>query len=261
MSRIEGRLHTETYGEGPSVVWVHGWGMHAGVWRDFALSLARAFQVVLVDLPGHGRSGMIPDFSLPGVVRSLFAVAPPKAHWLGWSLGAEISLAFASMHPDRVSSLAMMAGSARFVRGADWVGGMETGVMDRFAAGMMEDYHATLMKFLSLQTWGLDDARAVLKALRARVGECEEPDKEALRAGLEILRHADLRPQLASLRVPLLMLLGGRDRLAPPAVGVAMRELAPDAELHVLDRAAHVPFLTHPGRCADILSDFWIRHG
>jgi pimeloyl-[acyl-carrier protein] methyl ester esterase len=56
------------------------------------------------------------------------------------------------------------------------------------------------------------------------------------------------------------MLLGGRDRLAPPAAGEAMRALARNAELQVLAGAAHTPFLSHPDECRDLLSDFWRRH-
>ncbi|MBS4051006.1 MAG: pimeloyl-ACP methyl ester esterase, partial [Methylomonas sp.] len=33
---------------------LHGWAMHTGVWRDFARRLAEYYQVICVDLPGHG---------------------------------------------------------------------------------------------------------------------------------------------------------------------------------------------------------------
>ena len=69
MSRMDGQIHTETFGHGPDVVLVHGWGMHSGVWRSFARRFGEEFRVTLVDLPGHGRSGMISDFSLEGIRR------------------------------------------------------------------------------------------------------------------------------------------------------------------------------------------------
>lgn len=253
-------LYTETHGAGPAVVLIHGWGMHVGVWRDFALVLARDYRVTLVDLPGHGRSGMIADFDLESLAKSLLAVAPERAHWLGWSLGAEIALYLADQHSERVASLVMMAGNARFACAADWPHAMASELLERFASEMMSDYHGTLLKFLGLQTFGLEHARAVLKELRERVAECPEPDHEALRAGLAILRTADLRPQLARLRVPLLMLLGGRDRLVPPTAGADMLKLAPIAELHVLEGAAHVPFLTHEPQSVSRLVEFWRRH-
>lgn len=260
MIRVPGRIHAETMGSGPAVVMVHGWGMHGGVWRDFAERLARDFHVTLVDLPGHGRSGMIQDFTLDGVGQALLNVAPERAHWLGWSLGATLGLHLASRCRERVASLVMLAGNARFVRATDWPHAMDPALLSQFATDMMRDYHATLMRFLALQTWGLEEGRAIVKQLRERVSECDMPDEAALRAGLKILSTADLRDVLSSLRPPLMMLQGGRDRLAPAGSGPAMQALATTAELHVLATAAHVPFLTHAGECASLISDFWRRH-
>lgn len=261
MSRQTGKIHAESFGQGPEVVLVHGWGMHSGVWRGFARRLAGEFRVTLLDLPGHGRSGMVEAFDLEGVGDALLAAAPPRAHWLGWSLGAKIALGLAGRHPERVASLTLLAGNARFAHGEDWPCAMDLTVLSRFAQDLMDDYHRTLMRFLGLQTWGLDNAKEVLRDLQEHVAECAEPDGAALRAGLDILRSADLRPELSRLNLPLLILLGGRDRLAPPAAGEAMRDLAAAAELRILAGAAHTPFLSHAEECHELLADFWRRHG
>ncbi|MDD5033588.1 MAG: pimeloyl-ACP methyl ester esterase BioH [Methylococcaceae bacterium] len=260
MSREPGKIHLHRFGTGPDVVLVHGWGMHSGVWRDFATRFAGSFRVNLLDLPGHGRSGMVSDYTLEGIGLALLEVAPLRAHWLGWSLGAELALHIASRHPERVASLSMLAGNACFVRAEDWPCALEADRLARFAEDMIGDYRASLMKFLGLQTWGLENAREVLKQLRERASECAAPEQAALRAGLDILRSADLRAELTGLRPPLLLLLGARDRLTPPAAGLAMRELAGGGELHVLENAAHTPFLTHPDECVSLLSEFWLRH-
>ncbi|MFM8331880.1 MAG: pimeloyl-ACP methyl ester esterase BioH [Candidatus Methylumidiphilus sp.] len=259
--RHHGVMHTETFGVGPDVVLVHGWSMHSGVWRGFARRLAADFRVTLIDLPGHGRSGMLDDYTLDGVGEALLAAAPERAHWLGWSLGAALSLHVASRSPERLASLTMLAGNARFARAEDWPCAMDLALLAQFAENMVGDYHGTLMKFLGLQTWGLDNAREVLKDLRAHVAECPAPEPAALRAGLEILRGEDLRGALSGLRLPLLILLGGRDRLAPPDAGEAMCALAAGAELQVLAQAAHTPFISHADESASLLIDFWRRHG
>ncbi len=261
MTRKQGVIYSETFGSGPDVVMVHGWGMHSGVWRVFAHRLSDCFRITLIDLPGHGRSGMIDDFSLEWAGKSLLEVAPGQAHWLGWSLGAEIALQVAGRSPERVTSLTMMAGNARFAQGDDWPCAMDLTLMSRFAEDLLADYHRTLMQFLGLQTWGLEHAREVLRDLKAHVAECEEPDEAALQAGLDILRTDDLRALLPGLRVPLLLLLGSRDRLAPPAAGKAMQALSCGAELQVLEGAAHTPFLSHPDECVNLLTDFWQRNG
>ena len=44
-------------GSGPPLVMLHGWAMHGGIFAPLAARLERHFQLHLVDLPGHGRSG------------------------------------------------------------------------------------------------------------------------------------------------------------------------------------------------------------
>lgn len=259
MSRIRETIHSEVFGEGPDVVFVHGWGMHSGVWRAFAKHFAKDFRVTLLDLPGHGRSGMIADYSLSGVAQALATKAPARAHWVGWSLGAKVSLQWAALQPERVASLTLLAGNARFSRSEDWPCGMDLSLLSRFAEDLIVDYQRTLIQFLGLQTWGLEHQRDVLKCLKESVFECAEPEAAALQAGLDILRTADLRAELTRLQLPLLLLLGSRDRLAPPAAGEAMSKLAVNCEWHVLEGAAHTPFHSHAEQCSALLAEFWSR--
>ena len=49
-------LHTETSGSGPTIVLWHGWGMNLRVFDALRAALSADFQVIAVDLPGHGRS-------------------------------------------------------------------------------------------------------------------------------------------------------------------------------------------------------------
>ncbi|WP_045223452.1 pimeloyl-ACP methyl ester esterase BioH [Methyloterricola oryzae] len=260
MNRRAGEIHARHFGAGPDVVMVHGWGMHGGVWRDFAMRLAEHFRITLVDLPGHGRSGLIPGQSLEDWGDALLGMAPARAHWLGWSLGGLIALQLAHRHPTRVASLTMLAGNVRFAQGSDWPHAMAQDMLEKFAGDMLADAHHTLLRFLGLQVWGLEQAKDLMKELRGRVEECAPPEPDALRVGLNLLRGTDLRATLAQLRVPLLLLIGGRDRLVPRTAGRSMAEMAPRAQIHEIAMAGHVPFLTHEAECVRVLEDFWGRH-
>src|SRR5215470_10874422 len=51
------RVTAYTWGDGPAVLLVHGWGGNAGHLAGFVDPLlAAGFRAVAVDLPGHGRS-------------------------------------------------------------------------------------------------------------------------------------------------------------------------------------------------------------
>ncbi|MGZ4968388.1 MAG: pimeloyl-ACP methyl ester esterase BioH [Methylobacter sp.] len=254
------KIHMETFGKGQPIALVHGWAMHSGIWRDFAMQLAQNYRVTCIDLPGHGHSEQIDPFILARISAELVEALPePSCCWLGWSLGATVSLDIAGRYPERVSSLILLAGNPSFTSSGletqTWPG-MDARLLDDFAGQLNKNCQATLLRFLSLQVNALPDQKSLLKKLKAAVFECDAPDKNILQDGLDILKQADLRPALSGLDMPVLALLGGLDTLVPVAVGQNMQRLLPSLELNVIDRAGHVPFLSHSPETLAIISRF-----
>jgi pimeloyl-[acyl-carrier protein] methyl ester esterase len=256
-------IHTETYGHGKPIVMVHGWGMHSGIWRPFAEALAEHYRVTCVDLPGHGRSSTRPTFDLEHLVPALLAaVGDEPACWLGWSLGATVALDIASRFPERADRLILLAGNPRFVRTHDaaddpehWPG-VSPRVIEAFSSQLTADAQQTLLRFLALQVHNLPNAKALLKTLKAAVFECAPPDNASLLQGLQVLKEADLRPALAAFGRPIAAILGSRDTLVPHAVGGHLQRLQPNLQLHPLEKAGHVPFLTHQAQLLTIIAGF-----
>ena len=56
--------------------------------------------------------------------------------------------------------------------------------------------------------------------------------------------------------MPILLLLGTRDTLVPIAVGEAIKDLAPTIQIVVIDKAGHVPFLSHPQIVLETITQF-----
>jgi pimeloyl-[acyl-carrier protein] methyl ester esterase len=254
------KIHQQTFGKGKPIVLVHGWAMHSGIWQDFAKQLAQNFQVTCIDLPGHGRSEKIDSFTLERISEALVnAVSYENSCWLGWSMGATVVLDIAKRFPERVNSLVLLAGNPAFTQTAQWPG-MNAGLLDDFADKLNEDCQATLLRLLSLQVGNLPDYKILLRTLKSAVMECDAPDNVTLQGGLEILKNADLRPVLSGVSVPVSVILGTRDTLVPVSAGQNMQELAPGITLNIIDKAGHVPFLSHPQEILTIISRFMDEH-
>ena len=250
------KIHQQTFGKGKPIVLVHGWAMHSGIWRDFAGQLAQNYQVTCIDLPGHGRSEKIDSFTLERISDALVnAVSEESSCWLGWSLGATVVLDIVNRFPERANSLVLLAGNPSFTQTTQW-SGMDVGLLNAFADQLNEDCQATLLRFLSLQVSNLPDYKTLLRTLKSAVLECDAPDTETLQGGLDILKHADLRPVLSDTSVPVSVILGTRDTLVPVNAGQNMQELAPEITLNIIDKAGHVPFLSHPQEVLAIISGF-----
>lgn len=250
------KLYTQTGGAGPDLVLVHGWGLHGGIWDDFVPLLETTFRVTRVDLPGHGHSEWRGQATLDAMVAAVLDAAPPRAAWLGWSLGGLLAARAAVLAPGRVSALVMLAGTPCFVRKPGWQSAMLPALLDGFATQLRDDYRRTLHRFLSLQVRGSEAAGRVLRTLRSRLLEQGEPEPAALQAGLEILRSTDLRVAVGAVGCPVLLVMGERDTLVPVAAGAAAARLFPDARVAVIAGAGHAPFIQQPQRVAGHLQAF-----
>lgn len=253
-------LYSEITGAGSPLVLVHGWGTHGGIWEPLREALAATHQLCIPDLPGHGRSRAVNAPNLDALTAALQAVVPARAVWIGWSLGGLAALAIALRAPQQVQALVLMAATPRFVQASDWPCAMSATTLAEFANGLHQDFRATLSRFLALQLGHGESERAMLRSLRASLFAHGEPSPEGLAAGLDILRDTDLRSDLAAIDLPVLIVHGARDRIAPKAAAEAMAAQLPRAELVLVPDAGHAPQLSHWPAVAPLLTRFLATH-
>lgn len=228
----------------PALVLLHGWGAHAGVWGELALRLGADVSVQAPDLPGHGTAPALATADAGELIDQLAAAAPVRCMVAGWSLGAQLALAWAHRHPQQVAGLVLLAATPRFVGATDWPHGMAAADFARFAASLEHDPAGTLRRFRLLQTQGDAHAREVLRRFDAALAERPMPAPQALKQTLDWLRITDLRNNLPGIGQPVLVLHGAEDRLAPAAAAEFLTARLPQARLELLDGVAHVPFVS-----------------
>ena len=112
-------LYYEIYGQGDPLVLIAGTGISCAPWRVFQVpEFSRHYQVVIYDHRGLGRSDK-PD--MPYSTR-LFAkdcaslmdaLAIPKAHIMGHSMGGRVAQWLALDHPEKVRSLVLSRSGSR----------------------------------------------------------------------------------------------------------------------------------------------------
>lgn len=252
------KLHLQSYGahHAQTIVLLHGWAMHSGVWQHFAETLAQDYRVICVDLPGHGHSLPLQPFTLDNLARHIMqAVTVDAAYWVGWSLGGLVATTVATQFPKQVKGLVLLASNPCFVKQANWPG-MRAQVLHNFAQELIQQPEATLLRFLALQLHGVAGHSRLLASLRQQVLRCAPPNAEVLQAGLGLLQHSDLRAQLAALTLPKFALLGAKDALVPVALAEAMHELK--VATQIIAQAGHAPFLSHPQDCLDALRNWLV---
>ncbi len=227
--RLEMGGRTVVYGEageGPPVVFLHGWGLGHRVYkRALARLVAAGVRVVAPALPGFGGTAPLadPEHSLAGYARWLAGLldelsVDEPAQVVGHSFGGGVAIVLAHDHPRRVRSLVLV----NSIGASAWTRRGST--LRTMAQRPLWDWGLHLPGDL----WPLGQVHRVMPVILAEAlpNALREPKVFWQAAG--IARRADLRAELEELKrrdLPVVVLWGSRDRLVTRAAFEEMCEL------------------------------------
>ena len=250
------QIFTLTEGQGRPLVVLHGWGMNHHAWQPIRAALTQRYQVTWVDLPGHGLSVEVPMQSLEQVVEDLKPLLPNDALIMGWSLGGIIAQTLAHDLPKQVSGLLLVTSTPCFVASTRWPYGLAESVLTGFAENLQSDYAGAVKRFFVLQFMGVRNDPQAVNQLRDQILSLPA-SRDALQVGLEILHTADRRA--LPIKQPNLWLLGRLDKLIPASLTQGLSALGYQ-HIHVMQKAAHMPFVTHPDEFLALIDQFIMNH-
>lgn len=257
-------LHVEADGpaEAPALVFVHGWGLDAGVWREARLMLADRYHVVTYDLAGLGRSRGPADglYSLEGFADDLLAVVrelwPRRVILVGHSIGGMTLQTFARQHASVLGQQVL----GLVLENTTPTDPTRTTILGK-ALYAMKPMLGPLMR-LDILLWplvwamnwqsylsggthvamrfggfGTRPTRAQLEQV-SRAATRNHPAVQA-KGNLAMMRWDGL-DDLPAMTVPSLVFIGGRDLVTVPAAGEVIAERAPRARASRHARAGHM---------------------
>ena len=234
-----------------SCVFVHGWGMNHTVWQPLLDKLPDWIDVELMDLPGHGRRYKESFSELQNLTDDVakYCQKVKKNNQplvlVGWSLGGLPCVEVAIEKPPSVDALMLVSSNPCFVIQDDWSYGVNAQVFEQFAESLKSDFSGTIRRFLSLQVKGSDSGRVILRNLREKILQQAQPNETSLDAGLDVLKHVDLRNQLVNISQPVCWALGEQDGLVNAKLKNALQQIMRQADVKIYSKAGHAPFLSH----------------
>ncbi len=106
-------IYYKTFGEGPAMVLLHGFLESSTMWERLIPQLSKNNFVVAIDLPGHGKSGVISEVHsmelMATVVDALIqSLQITTATFVGHSMGGYVALAFTELFPEKVKKLFLL---------------------------------------------------------------------------------------------------------------------------------------------------------
>jgi pimeloyl-ACP methyl ester carboxylesterase len=260
-------MHTalayERHGAGEPLVLVHGLGSARTVWALVIPALAADFDVIAVDLPGHGQTPWIPGTPMhpaalaEAVVRTLDAQQVGRAHLVGNSLGGWVTLELAAARSDRVASVTALAPAGLRDEPLTHIGPAFR--MNRYVSVVLRPLlpvllpsrHARRLGFALnspvWDTWSIRTCRDAAEAMATSRGY--DPALDAT-----LGRIADCASRIPA-SIPLSVVFGDTDRILPPSTSQSRRHLPPHARWHDWERCGHAIQLDHPDRVVALIRE------
>ena len=254
---LDKTMKIRTSGSGFDLVLIHGWGMNSGAFDNWLPLLESEYRITLIDLPGFGVNKDVKSepYDVKQIAELVKPAIPVGAVVAGWSLGGLVAQQLAIQEPELLSGLITIASSPCFIQRAGW-SGIRPEILATFAGQLTKSYDKTLERFLAIQAMGSNSPRAQVKQLQVSIKAYPDPCESALKNGLGILEHADIRNAIGKISIPTLRLYGKRDSLVPVSAVDAIHNLHPQSDNVILSDAAHAPFISHPEATAQIFNQF-----
>ena len=237
--------------EKPSVLLMHGSGLTHIVWslhEQFYAS--QGFNVLSVDLPGHGNSQgpslkSIEDISY-WVKNLMQNLKIRKIIFIGHSQGCLVGIDFASKYPNLIKGLVLVAGSYKMPVNQDLIDLSEAG-----------DDKAILL----MMKWGYEGSKAFIGG---------NPVKKIINSSREIIEilsvdlnacnnYKDGKESLEKINCSTLCIFGDLDKMVPLKVGNKMSELIKNSETKVISNCGHMIIFEKAFEMREIVKKFILK--
>ena len=247
-------------GDGDPVLLLNGGLMTFASWGPIAEELAQGFRVIGFDFRGMLRSPGTPPAALDGHVDDVIALLDhlevTRVHAVGASFGAEVAVLLAAARPDRVRSLALVTATER-TTDEMWNAGepMREACRTAAAGGDGGVLHDLLMP-LAFSPRYLQANAGALTVRRQQFAAMPPAWFEAVDVLLASLEDLDLRPALARIACPTLVVGAELDATFPPAHSRALAAAVRGARLEIVPGSGHALVAEQPARLLEILWSF-----
>jgi pimeloyl-ACP methyl ester carboxylesterase len=226
-------VYLERYGRGEKVLFLHGAGGSTASW-DLQKRLQTVCEVVLVDLPGHGKSGGGGLRSIEGYAESVRAMIVENGlegcYVAGHSMGGAIALSLGLAYPELLAGLVLVGTGARLK------------VFPKILEGILKDKEETVRAIMGFAF----SKKAPPELIESGFAEMMASPKEVIHGDFSACGLVDLMEGVKSITLPTLVIAGADDELTPLKYAEYLNREIKGSRLSVIRDAGHMVMREKP---------------
>ena len=231
-----------------SLVFIAGSGGDHTAWLNQYAQLKKKYNIVAVDLPGHGRSEgtgerHVKDYCV-WIKNLLDDLGLNEPILVGHSLGAAIALQFAVSHPKKIAGIVCLGGGMKMPVNPFMLEFLKTN-----PAQMPAEITELICKF-SLAKENRPQFSAVLQK------NISGSKVDILYGDLSACDEMDLTGEAEKIKVPALIICGAEDKMTPPDLSRALAANITGSSLEIIAGAGHMVMLEQPVEFCKALEKF-----
>jgi sigma-B regulation protein RsbQ len=246
---------------GQPIMFAHGFGCDQNMWRFVAPAFEDEYQIVLFDYVGAGGSDLSAYnaqkySSLDGYAEDVLEISHEldlhDVIFVGHSVSSMIGILASNREPDRFEKLVLVGPSPAYINDGDYLGGFTREDVDELLDSLDSNYLG----------WSSAMAPVIMgNADRPELSEeltnsfCST-DPSIARRFARVTFTSDNRADLASVKVPTLVLQCSEDAIAPQGVGEYVHRSIPGSEFVLMEARGHCPNLSAPAETIAAIKAF-----
>ena len=252
-------INYEVTGSGPVVVLIHGFLESLEIWTEFTEILSEEFTVVSVDLPGHGRSGIMGETHtitmMADVVLSVCNYLSIDSFLIcGHSMGGYVALDLASRYPLKVSGIVLFHSHA--------APDDETARTNRDRTiNIVKLNHSGFIHEFIPDLFAEANREILAPAIEIMRNRAAATSTKAVVAALEGMKMREGSIEfLTQTNIPIYFVMGKDDSRMPYNKIMAQAMLCKHSETLLLHDVGHMGFLEAPVKTLTAVRDFFRRN-
>jgi pimeloyl-ACP methyl ester carboxylesterase len=246
-----------SYGHGQPVILIHGFAEDSDVWKYQLNELSKNHQLIIPDLPGSGKSAMIPDMSIEGLAECVKKIMEQEitgkvpAVVIGHSMGGYITLALAEKHPELFRGFGLFHSTA-------YADSEEKKIARQRSIAFIRTHGSyEFLKQTAPNLFGENYRNSKGAAVNNMIEQYKDFNPLALVAYYEaMIQRPDRRALLSSFYQPILFIIGKNDKAIPFDDSMQQSCFPQFSYFHLLENSAHMGMWEEPEKSNAALTAF-----